>query len=948
MNDSLRHEETVEKVRLHRPLPLDEREFSRTARAAKKPVARRELTSFESVDEWSVSTPGKMRLCEGSIEFTSPTRLDAWSENYARIYATPYLTLRLEQEDWSDFNRVSVSIRPEMPGFKFVSLHLLIVNSGATQVPDRYMREGFHNFNLLNHEWNDVSVEIPNLSRDQVTEIKFGYDIVGNENEATETACFYISRLVLERVESPAHYEGWRPAAGEVVFSGSGYQPSAVKRAFGGELLAGRFRVVEAGSGRVVLDKAVDRIATDQGSFAVLDFTEVADEGRYLLVWGDYVSKTFPISEGVWEDAIWKTINLLFCERCGFEVPGFHKYCHGNVTVRHGEKRVVSNGGWHDAADMSQNLTNTAEATYALFRAAENATPGSPLFDRLVEEGKWGLEWMLKTRFGDGYRAMGSGTSVWTSGILGGVDDVEWEAQDLAIENFMAAGAEALAARILRTVDPEQSAYLIRVSQADWKFAAAKIDREEYVESMDPARVSSPVLLYSSGVIAACEILRATGDLQYATRAAELAELVIECQQVEYPEWGGGRVTGFFYRDVEHSQIQHYNHRSHEHKPALALALLCDLCPDDPAWPKWYHSLLLHTEYYKSATESTAPYRFSPASIYHEGEAQKNADLFLKQQAFAHPGMLDEYRAQVESGVGLGDGFFLRRFPVWFSYRGNNALVLAGGTLAAYAAQARNDADLLQIAREQLEWVGGKNPFGESLMLGEGYNYATQYVCLPGEIAGSICVGIESLQNEDRPYWPQANNAVYREMWVHPSITFLLLSSLVSSPPAVHGVLPGYGPVHLTELRTGKELLIEPEGPEGYFEVTVPSGQYRIVWNGMSREMSLVSGGRYELRPSFADCRATWERQGKEIEITLFTSGKGRARFEFRSDNLLESPAIFVDLGTEVRMTTAVIDTNRPWLFVVLPEGDAGLKVEVFPHMPPIGVSEDETDRART
>ncbi len=75
------------------------------------------------------------------------------------------------------------------------------------------------------------------------------------------------------------------------------------------------------------------------------------------------------------------------------------------------------------------------------------------------------------------------------------------------------------------------------------------------------------------------------------------------------------------------------------------------------------------------------------------------------------------------------------------------------------------DQSLLDIGREQLYWVSGKNPFSQSLIYGEGSNYAQQYTALAGEMVGEMPVGVQTRANEDRPYWPMANNATYKEVW---------------------------------------------------------------------------------------------------------------------------------------------------------------------------------------
>jgi hypothetical protein len=75
----------------------------------------------------------------------------------------------------------------------------------------------------------------------------------------------------------------------------------------------------------------------------------------------------------------------------------------------------------------------------------------------------------------------------------------------------------------------------------------------------------------------------------------------------------------------------------------------------------------------------------------------------------------------------------------------------------------------MNIAEEQLFWTVGKNPFGQSLIWGEGYNYGQQYCALPGETVGEIPGGIQTRGNEDVPYWPQFNTAVYKEVWGVPA-----------------------------------------------------------------------------------------------------------------------------------------------------------------------------------
>jgi hypothetical protein len=106
---------------------------------------------------------------------------------------------------------------------------------------------------------------------------------------------------------------------------------------------------------------------------------------------------------------------------------------------------------------------------------------------------------------------------------------------------------------------------------------------------------------------------------------------------------------------------------------------------------------------------------------------------------------------------------------------------LSSGKAAAICGAQLGDEKLLEIAREQFYWLLGKNPFCQSLMYGEGYNYPEQSVFLPGTMTGSLPVGIKTKGNEDIPYWPAENNATYKEVWVTVAGKWLSLAAELAS-----------------------------------------------------------------------------------------------------------------------------------------------------------------------
>jgi len=106
---------------------------------------------------------------------------------------------------------------------------------------------------------------------------------------------------------------------------------------------------------------------------------------------------------------------------------------------------------------------------------------------------------------------------------------------------------------------------------------------------------------------------------------------------------------------------------------------------------------------------------------------------------------------------------------VWFSFRGNLNVMLSQATALAAAANAVGDAEAKSIVQRQLEWTVGKNPFAQSLIYGEGYNWTDEYAVQPGQTIGQTPVGIQSLDDNDAPYWPQVCTATYKEVWICPA-----------------------------------------------------------------------------------------------------------------------------------------------------------------------------------
>lgn len=928
---------------IHRPLPIHEEEMRETRCLTKRPLSKVLLDDMTSLDHWETEGPyAKMELskehtrqCEYSLKFTSVTKLDHWPGAFGRIYTVPKVIRKVDHENWEHINRISFWVYADMPGFRAISFRMQFQNGGEHPVPDRYDREGHHNVNLTHGTWQYVSVEIPYIHRDDVLGLSFEYDMVGREPGAAETACWYITDIVLETLapEDLDVYEGWQPGLHRIACSGSGYQTGSIKTAVVNEPEAVCFKVVETASGRTVLEKEIDVQEDSNGTHQVMDFSEIRTPGEYLLVCGSIVSRSFPIGTNIWEDSIWKTLNFLFCERCGCEVPGRHYSCHHDVTVRHGDLSIVANGGWHDAGDMTQVTTNTSECTYALFELLDKVRDNRPLYDRVLEEGKWGLEWLLRTRFGDGYRVPSSSKSCWTNGIMGDDDDIFREAALESIENFMCAGAQALAAMELKETDPVLSAYSLRCAKEDWGFAWDNRDQDDFCKFDDPNRICTPLLKSSAACWSAVDLYRATGDSYYRDKAVLLADEIIACQQQEITDWDVPYV-GFFYDDASQKLIAHCSHRSHDNEPVQALARLAECLPEHENFPKWMYAVNLYGDYIQQASQSTAPYYVVPASIYQEDEAfhDQEYDMGMIKRYLTDEERRENYRLQVRSGVPLGNGYYLRREPVAFEHRGNHDVTLAGGKGVSSAALIKNDYALAELAQRQFEWIVGKNPFAESVMFGEGYDYCQEYAVLPGEIVGELGVGFAALDEHDAPFWPQVNTCVYKEIWIRSVLQWIWLASDLHGGARVRGLMPlKSGHVKFTNIRFGSVYELEVNADTGWYEGELPAGEYEICCDGQTRRITLLASSSYRLNAPLNDYRMSAAREGNDVAVVIRTRGTGRAMLRLHVVNLeCDEFEREIMLGEDIEVRGTIKDIRRPFYAVLIPEGDLRQIQEVY------------------
>lgn len=942
---------------VHIPIPIIQ-EDTAEYRIARKPAKKtRLIDSAESLDSWkpvtylvseavatdysSTGNPKGLSKVTLSSEhvysgghavcFRCPTNLEKLNKVApGRIYAVPTALRVVDRENWEAYNMLSAWVYPVAPGIKTITLRMQLHNDGAHKVPDIYDREGAHNVTLLPNQWNQMVLEIPYIARDCVTGVGFEYDMVGHENDACEEVTFFIDQLELKEVDCDS-YIGWTPKSDRIVYSHCGYQPGAPKVAFGAGMDATTFRVLELETGRIVMEREIETVSTRLGDFQVMDFSDLMDEGTYMITAGQVYSRAFQISLDVWESSIWKVLNFFLAERCGYDVPGKHRACHGDLLLKHGELSIVANGGWHDAADVAQSLQNTVEGTCAMLALADSleGRGHERLRRRVLEEAKWGMDYVLKMRFGDGWRGTYSSDSIWTDGIIGNNDDITTEALDNAFDNFFCAYAEAMGARTFASEDADYAAWCLKIAKEDYHFGLArweKLDGEPRVyrhggqpfinsEMIDPQ-------VCSVGALSAALLHAQTGEESYCAQAHRFADRLLQCQQRTFTDWDKP-MLGFFYQDRNRDLIWHHYHLSYTELPELALRELCRVFPDSRDYMRWYSGLVYSGWYYRNLHTYTAPYGLIPAGVYHEDEAKHGVKLQLYLDETSDDAQ--HYKAMVRNGAPLGSGYYVRSFPVWLSYRGNYNVLLSEAIAMNAGAQYRGDWQESQAVQDQFAFIIGQNPFGQSTMVGEGYDFVQHYAVQPGQSTGSLTVGMESYEDEDIPYWPQVNTATYKEVWICSASKWIWAMADAFVPGVVYGrAVPEAGNVEFTHLQTGKVYRASVDPVTGGYRAELPSGHYEMRQGSACRRITVVNNRSCRVDAPFYDLQASVNRTRDKVAITFTLRGCPQLSVRIRALNVSSLPDnITVTDAAPVVLECTLSNPNAPFVGLAFPAGSA-------------------------
>lgn len=432
------------------------------------------------------------------------------------------------------------------------------------------------------------------------------------------------------------------------------------------------------------------------------DFSDLKKSGVYTLqaALGDTSGSSHPfdIAPGRLFYATAKLcVDFFFVQRCGCDVPGWHKPCHmDDAKLPDGSHRDLT-GGWHSAGDYNKLSWEYGDGgvTYALATMLESDPVFCARFNRdearfedAMDEAQWGAQYLSKLQKDDGgfYKDIQQGPdrATWMRWAApdAHTDNVRGTADDPIVldgegHSPLAIGAWAKLS-VLLDRRKTRTDYLDRAIRA-WEYAAPKAEGD-------------PLILIST-----VDLFAVTKDERFRAFARSSAEALLAKSPSEGLLGGGYADSG----DV----------------PAAALAHFVSVMPNDPLKSKIKERLRSHNDAF--VAEPSNPFGIS-------------------RQKFGE------------------DGFFFE--PT--SSLGHNYEYLCRAWSAAKVYMVLRDRRTLEYALDHINFVLGGNPYDLCMMEGVGTvnppRYHHRYIKIPGrelaKVPGAIPNGfVRDMIGSDRP-----------------------------------------------------------------------------------------------------------------------------------------------------------------------------------------------------
>jgi endoglucanase len=305
-----------------------------------------------------------------------------------------------------------------------------------------------------------------------------------------------------------------------IIVNQIGYLPQWQKKAFYRQNLAFASKNRNLTSSQLISAKTKEVVATipiqsegldpvTQDTLATIDFSSITQPGTYYLQQEQLQSVTFTVGTNIYEQPLITLLRSYYLQRCGIElddpVSGIsHPPCHlEDAAIAHQDqyhaagKIIPTVGGWHDTGAYSKYVATTTVTIARLLNLYEqypDLFPDNQLsipesdnnIPDLLDEMKFGLDWLLKMQRPDGavYRKLSGKT--WPVGLAPDEDTQPRYLYGISTpETAKFAAVMAIASRNYQ-FDPELATKYLTAADSAWQYLQQQTKMQvDWVEGDD-------------------------------------------------------------------------------------------------------------------------------------------------------------------------------------------------------------------------------------------------------------------------------------------------------------------------------------------------------------------------------------------------------------------------------------------------------------------------------
>lgn len=151
------------------------------------------------------------------------------------------------------------------------------------------------------------------------------------------------------------------------------------------------------------------------------------------------------------------------------------------------------------------------------------------------------------------------------------------------------------------------------------------------------------------------------------------------------------------------------------------------------------------------------------------------------------------------------------------------------------------------------------------------------------------------------------------------------------TPATVSGYLTAAGgaPLTFTNKANGAAIETYTHPRTGYYNVTLPAGEYEMAYEGKTRKLTVISGKHYEIDGILCDITVSSVYADGKVTVTVCTNSDTDVPVKLLAENMtgICGEAV-IPANDALTLTGELVDSAKPYVGLVIPNGNLAEKVE--------------------